>query len=664
MRILKLLFITSLLLAYNSIITFSQCTNDVTPPNVITIDKQLELGAGNSVTLTTDDINFGSSDNCNIKSLGIVGQVVYTCADVCGIAYSGVDQGYFGQWGWQYGTDVAQSFTVGSDGILFRLNVRFDNNMGWNQTFTLELFKGDDPSTAQLISTQEVDIIPNEASISTIELANPIQVHTGEKYLIKAIGLSDQLEARTTVGIDYAGGDFWTKINDAWTIVAERDLWFGTELGTTDCSTVELIVKDDSDNEASATAIVFVKDATAPTIITHDVFVGLDGSGNPTSTVNEIDNGSYDNCGIFSRTIVGQSGTTSAAITGDAVETIDQGGFSQWGFEYAVDMAQSFAVGFEGSLSKVEFYCDNNTGTDLPLTLEILKGRTPDDAILVTSQQVTITPNVAVRTAVTLNEPFYVSQGQQYILHLKGLSADLEGRSTVGVDYAAGDFWLKAGGNWVKQSGNDMYFISHVKIGGKRVEFVVTDVHGNESREILSANVSDHVAPSLSGIQDITVQIPQGETEYLIYGSEFDPLVEANCGVYSLSNDLNNYGTLNNYALNQGMTQITWTLVDNTGAMATKTINVQVDVATTIDEEEFFDGIKMYPNPVSNILQLELGELEVQQLTITNLSGKVMLIKKEVEQFEELDLSSFASGFYIVNVVSKNGTISQKIVKN
>ncbi|WP_169513774.1 LamG-like jellyroll fold domain-containing protein [Christiangramia portivictoriae] len=66
----------------------------------------------------------------------------------------------------------------------------------------------------------------------------------------------------------------------------------------TGANSVVLTVTDENNNSSTATATVTVVDDIAPNAITQNITVQLDASGNVSITVNEVDNGSYDNCGI------------------------------------------------------------------------------------------------------------------------------------------------------------------------------------------------------------------------------------------------------------------------------------------------------------------------------------------------------------------------------
>jgi hypothetical protein len=68
-------------------------------------------------------------------------------------------------------------------------------------------------------------------------------------------------------------------------------------------TTVIWTVTDRSGNSATASQTVTVKDVSLPTVVTKDITIQLDASGNATITAADIDNGSSDNCGISTMTL-------------------------------------------------------------------------------------------------------------------------------------------------------------------------------------------------------------------------------------------------------------------------------------------------------------------------------------------------------------------------
>lgn len=107
-------------------------------------------------------------------------------------------------------------------------------------------------------------------------------------------------------------------------------------------NTVTLTVTDVNGNVSTGTAIVTVTDTTLPTVITQNISVTLDNSGNTSITADQINNGSSDTCGNVTITAskldfncndVGQNTVTLTVkdssgntATGIAIVTVISGG--------------------------------------------------------------------------------------------------------------------------------------------------------------------------------------------------------------------------------------------------------------------------------------------------------------------------------------------------
>jgi gliding motility-associated-like protein len=69
-------------------------------------------------------------------------------------------------------------------------------------------------------------------------------------------------------------------------------------------NTVTLTVTDANGNMSTGTATVTIQDTVLPTVITQNITVQLDATGNATITAAQIDNGSTDNCSIATMTVL------------------------------------------------------------------------------------------------------------------------------------------------------------------------------------------------------------------------------------------------------------------------------------------------------------------------------------------------------------------------
>ncbi|MBN4083042.1 gliding motility-associated C-terminal domain-containing protein, partial [bacterium AH-315-A23] len=78
-------------------------------------------------------------------------------------------------------------------------------------------------------------------------------------------------------------------------ITIDKDIFTCADVGA---NTVILTVTDINENSATAEVIVTVEDVTAPIMITQEITLELNSSGDAFITPEELNNGSIDNCGI------------------------------------------------------------------------------------------------------------------------------------------------------------------------------------------------------------------------------------------------------------------------------------------------------------------------------------------------------------------------------
>jgi hypothetical protein len=96
-----------------------------------------------------------------------------------------------------------------------------------------------------------------------------------------------------------------------------------------------------------------------------------------------------------------------------------------------------------------------------------------------------------------------------------------------------------------------------------------------------------------------------------------------------------------------------------TGGESDPSNTVEVVVTSVIDNKESL--IKIYPNPASNVLNIEAGA-NVQMLTIMNTAGQ-MVYQNSIEQgTTRIDINDYRSGVYILQIESEGQKITRKIV--
>lgn len=75
----------------------------------------------------------------------------------------------------------------------------------------------------------------------------------------------------------------------------------------------------------------------------------------------------------------------------------------------------------------------------------------------------------------------------------------------------------------------------------------------------------------------------------------------------------------------------------------------------------FIENFNLYPNPVNNVLNIaSKNGLNVNEVRITDLSGKVVKTQKDVSS---INVSDLATGTYIIDVTTNEGRATSKFIK-
>ena len=83
----------------------------------------------------------------------------------------------------------------------------------------------------------------------------------------------------------------------------------------------------------------------------------------------------------------------------------------------------------------------------------------------------------------------------------------------------------------------------------------------------------------------------------------------------------------------------------------------------SISDEKISPSISIYPNPTSNSVKVEFAE-SINSVKLYDMTGNLLIDKKLNATSETFDLSSFATGVYIMHVYdAKNKMYAYKIQK-
>jgi len=141
-------------------------------------------------------------------------------------------------------------------------------------------FDGDGPTPVTIAAGD--DIVLNFANQAPVAVCQDVTVNAG-----------DNCEA--TVLADAVDNGSYDPDGDPVFLSLSPEGPF--ELGTTE---VTLTATDDSGDYDECIAMITVVDNTPPIVVTQDIEIYLGADGTASITTDDIDNGSYDNCGIYS----------------------------------------------------------------------------------------------------------------------------------------------------------------------------------------------------------------------------------------------------------------------------------------------------------------------------------------------------------------------------
>ncbi|MFK7950751.1 MAG: HYR domain-containing protein [Saprospiraceae bacterium] len=281
-------------------------------PTVVTKDATVYLDANGHVTVSSADVDNGSTDNCGIVSLMVspntfdcsqlgANQVTLTATDGSGNTAMGM-------------ATVTVLDTTAPNAICQDISVALEAN--GNATITAADINNGSTDNCTIVSMTAssttfgcADVGANTVTLTVIDQSGNTSTCTST-VTITGGGQPQVTCQDATVYLD-ANGQVTVTQND---VVSSVTGGCGSNTTVTispnvfDCSNigvnqVTVTVTDGNGNSTTCTSEVTVKDNIDPTAICQDATVYLDANGQATVSSSDIDNGSMDNCGIASMSV-------------------------------------------------------------------------------------------------------------------------------------------------------------------------------------------------------------------------------------------------------------------------------------------------------------------------------------------------------------------------
>ncbi|MCF8275087.1 MAG: choice-of-anchor L domain-containing protein [Flavobacteriales bacterium] len=557
-------------------------------PNAICQNTTVSLDAAGNASISTVDVDGGSTDNCGIDNMTVspntftcaeIGSnaVVLTVTDVNGLVSSCnatvTVEDDLGP------TAVCQDITVALDanGMATIVAAQIDNGSTDNcsGSVTLAVTPNSFDCTVSAPAQVELTVTDVAGNSSTCSATVILVENTAPTAVCQDIVI--QLDATgnaSIVGADVDGGSFDN--------CGVADL--SVDPSTFDCSniganTVTLTASDANGNSSTCTATVTVQENVPPVALCLDITVELDASGAISVTTGDVDAGSSDNCGIVNLAIdqnsfdcsnVGPNSVTLTAtdLNGNSSSCVSTVTVADVTAPTALCQDVLVQLDASGNASVNASQVDNGSTDNCAIASVSLTPNTFDCSTIGVTQAVLTVTDVngnssTCTTTITVEDnmpPTAICQNITIQLDASGnasiVASDVDGGSSdnCGVPTLAADPTT----------------FNCSSLGANNVTLTATDANGNSASCVAIVTVQDNIDPA-AVCQDIVVQL-DASGSISIVAADVDAGSTDNCAVTDLTVTPNTFD-----CSNLGTATVTLTAMDATGNSSTCSANVTVE---------------------------------------------------------------------------------------
>lgn len=203
-------------------------------------------------------------------------------------------------------------------------------------------------------------------------------------------------------------------------------------------------------------------------------------------------------------------------------------------------------------------------------------------------------------------------------------------------------------------------------IGPNDVTLTVTDTNGNSNNCIAVVTVEDSVAPTITCPANQTIILDPGVPTYTLpdYFATGEATATDNCtNPVTITTQDPAAGSV----LSEGVQTVTLTAEDGNGNPISCSFDLTVQITLGINDNTLTNSsIALYPNPTYNTVTLSnRNNIELVKVDIYDITGR--LIKsvdlKTMGTEKSINVSSFASGQYLVMIQGRNSQITKQLIK-
>ncbi|RMB58043.1 PKD domain-containing protein [Dokdonia sinensis] len=455
-----------------------------------------------------------------------------------------------------------------------------------------------------------------------------------------------------------------------------------SNLGT---NTVTLTVTDTAGNVGTCSTTVTIQDNVAPTASCVTPFtVQLDALGMASITMDDVNNGSTDACGIASTSIdvteftcadVGTPVTVTLTVTDNNMNTATcTTTVTVLDNELPVATCVSpFILNLDAngqvsiSVTDIDNGSTDNCGIDTMMVDVMDFDCTNLGDNTVTLTVIDVAGNVATcSTVVTVQDIEGVTVSSGPVDIFTGTGA---GDSDCGAIVNYGPITIESfviSDNCGDASSTTVSFTNGLgsgaffPVGTSVEEYTLIDSNGNETQYTFDIIITDTAAPVINCPGEIIVSEDENG-EYVI--ADYSNTVIDNCS--SGSDLVVIQDPVAGTVVGIGATMISLMATDNAGNMSNCNFNLIVDSTLGVGEESFRESIiTLYPNPVENVLHIKTEALTMDEVTIYDLRGRVISHQSSLESnLIDIDVTNIKTGVYLVRITSGNSIKVKRFVR-
>ncbi len=203
--------------------------------------------------------------------------------------------------------------------------------------------------------------------------------------------------------------------------------------------------------------------------------------------------------------------------------------------------------------------------------------------------------------------------------------------------------------------------VSYFNQGTYTINWIYEDADGNITSQQQTVKVEDVTSPEIMCPPDTSVYIT-GSSAYRVADQSFDlRSLSDNCSVSTVANNHNMAESLLGAEFEAGETEVEWLVSDIAGNTTACSFLLKVVNLTAINEN-YFENIKIFPNPGNGIYHIQLPYREAFRAYITDVVGR-LVYETHISNNQCIDISGFENGLYVLYLDTKNGIFTTKLIK-